>query len=438
MTPPSDTPRLPKWPFFAADATLIAVAWLVWANAKNPTAGGPLIATVVCVVAAAVLAAIPFVAEYAHDQDKALAERQRELEALAQVISSSAEQIGIAATGLQQIADVTKENLKQADQVALALRNRITEYQTQVAGKVAADREAATGLDAAASRLAAAVADASKIETSLLETARLETSKLELARTESAKADSAARKSLAVAIAEFEAKLAAATQDAVARAADSFAARLAAGAGLLEARISALAEAVAKAPRPPKASRSGDAGRQAEPARPLDNGIATVAPSPDSALEPLVSAPLPARSADLSADRSQEPLPAELPARPAAALPAAKAKPEEQPVLGLTLSDEADGERSESAISADGATRLLVTAYIGIGNRLFIRGEGPGLSWEKGVPLQFVSIGKWRWETPDASGQVRFKLYKNDESECASLGQRSIGAGRQEELTAAF
>jgi len=92
----------------------------------------------------------------------------------------------------------------------------------------------------------------------------------------------------------------------------------------------------------------------------------------------------------------------------------------------------------EPAVSADGATRLVVTAYIGIGNRLFIRGEGPGLSWEKGVPLAFVSIGKWRWETNDAAAPVRFKLYKNDEVECTALGERSVGPGAQQDLTASF
>jgi hypothetical protein len=97
-----------------------------------------------------------------------------------------------------------------------------------------------------------------------------------------------------------------------------------------------------------------------------------------------------------------------------------------------------DEEAPVPAVSSDGATRLLVTAYIGIGNRIFIRGDGPGLSWEKGVPLQFVSIGKWRWEAPDATAPVRFKLYKNDEVECAALGERSVEAGSQQELSASF
>ena len=92
----------------------------------------------------------------------------------------------------------------------------------------------------------------------------------------------------------------------------------------------------------------------------------------------------------------------------------------------------------EQVISSDGATRLIATSYIGIGNRLFIRGEGPGLSWERGVPLQFVSIGKWRWETPDASAAVRFKLYKNDEVECPGLGTVELEPGHQQEVIAKF
>jgi hypothetical protein len=94
--------------------------------------------------------------------------------------------------------------------------------------------------------------------------------------------------------------------------------------------------------------------------------------------------------------------------------------------------------REESSISSDGFTRLLATAYIGIGNKLYVRGDGPGLSWEKGVPLQFVSIGKWRWETPDATAPVTVKLYKNDQQECAALGPVTLEPGRQLEVTADF
>ena len=78
----------------------------------------------------------------------------------------------------------------------------------------------------------------------------------------------------------------------------------------------------------------------------------------------------------------------------------------------------------------------MVTAYIGIGNRLFIRGEGPGLSWETGVPLTFVSIGKWRWETNDASRAVTYKLYKNDEAwNAPPSGERTIEPSAQQDTS---
>ena len=118
-----------------------------------------------------------------------------------------------------------------------------------------------------------------------------------------------------------------------------------------------------------------------------------------------------------------------------------KPQPDPEPSLDLPLEDTsgASGPGAiERTISSDGATRLIATAYIGIGNRLFIRGEGAGLSWDKGVPLQFVSIGKWRWETNEASAPVRFKLYKNDEQECSALGEQVLEPGHLQEMSAKF
>lgn len=139
------------------------------------------------------------------------------------------------------------------------------------------------------------------------------------------------------------------------------------------------------------------------------------------------------------------------PTNGAAAAPAGSTRParkrvahkpdDDQPALGLDLGDAEPSPAAsvvERVISSDGATRLIVTAYIGIGNRLFVRGNGPGLSWDKGVPLQFVSIGKWRWETNDASGPVQLKLLKNDQQESVGLGALTIDPGHQHEVTATF
>ncbi len=126
--------------------------------------------------------------------------------------------------------------------------------------------------------------------------------------------------------------------------------------------------------------------------------------------------------------------------------PARKSSADDTPALALGLDEseftgmnrKAMRGMMERVLTSDGATRLLVTAYIGIGNRLFLRGEGPGLSWERGVPLEFVSIGKWRWQTNDATQPVQFKIYKNDELECPSLGKQAVDPGYQQEVTAGF
>jgi len=161
---------------------------------------------------------------------------------------------------------------------------------------------------------------------------------------------------------------------------------------------------------------------------------------PDSPA-PLSTAPAPEKMvAPLAEPRRTEP------SRKRAAR---KAAPAPDPALELGIEtptvdrDSSDAETAGAGLvervrTSDGATRLLATAYIGIGNRLFIRGDGPGLSWEKGVPLQFVSIGKWRWETNDATGPVAFKLYKNDDVECAALGTQRLDPEYQQEVVATF
>ena len=167
-------------------------------------------------------------------------------------------------------------------------------------------------------------------------------------------------------------------------------------------------------------------------AEPFSGHIASVSNGSTSPTPPPTAPAAPAASpAAASTDTTKSP-------RKRAPKPAA---PDDQPALGLDLDEtltEAPSGTTERARSSDGATRLLVTAYIGIGNRLYIRGNGAGLSWDKGVPLQFVSIGKWRWETNEAQAPVQFKLYKNDELECPALGAQSLEPGHQQEVTAAF
>ena len=52
---------------------------------------------------------------------------------------------------------------------------------------------------------------------------------------------------------------------------------------------------------------------------------------------------------------------------------------------------------------------------VGVGNALFIRGQGDGLSWDKGLPLNCVDATTWVWSTTHAREKVVFKLLLNDQ-----------------------
>jgi len=62
-----------------------------------------------------------------------------------------------------------------------------------------------------------------------------------------------------------------------------------------------------------------------------------------------------------------------------------------------------------------GLTVVVARVDVGFGNLLFIRGEGPGLSWDRGVPLDCVASDQWTWSTGAASRPFAYKVLINDE-----------------------
>jgi hypothetical protein len=403
MNLPSDTPKMPKFMFVLGDLILLALAYFIHDGADHPWSGVALISTVSCVVVAVFLGVIPFVTDYARRQDEALDNRQRALQALSVTVAAASEQVSIAATGLNGIAEAAQDNFSKSEKLL-----------EQLAEKIAA-------LDA---RLAAAKRD---------------------------DVDSAARIESA---AKKIGKVAGELEDAVTRAAEAAKAPPAPPASpaaqplplprpvplipevppVIASRIVEIKPAVAASDHPFEAPLvswtpvpAPDAPRlEVASAEPVAAPEAVAVAEPEA---PPAVAPAPRKRSPRKAAPPIE-TPAEVVAAPAADL-----------ILEAAPSDDSNSmplEVPEPAVSADGATRLVVTAYIGIGNRLFIRGDGPGLSEDKGVPLTFVSIGKWRWETNDATSTVRFRLYKNDQVECTALGERSVEPGAQQELSAAF
>ncbi|NBV48893.1 MAG: hypothetical protein EBR95_07645 [Verrucomicrobia bacterium] len=75
----------------------------------------------------------------------------------------------------------------------------------------------------------------------------------------------------------------------------------------------------------------------------------------------------------------------------------------------------APADANESTGGATG-TALIVNLMIGIGNKPFVRGTGPGLSRDKGVPMSFLGIGRWQWVSPDPEAPATVEVWKNDQS----------------------
>ena len=70
----------------------------------------------------------------------------------------------------------------------------------------------------------------------------------------------------------------------------------------------------------------------------------------------------------------------------------------------------------EPAAGGATGTALIVNLMIGIGNKPFVRGTGPGLSQDKGVPMSFLGIGRWQWISPDPEAPATVEVWKNDQS----------------------
>ncbi len=74
-------------------------------------------------------------------------------------------------------------------------------------------------------------------------------------------------------------------------------------------------------------------------------------------------------------------------------------------------------ERQQSAVhpQTEQVTSVEARIDVGFGNSVFIRGQGAGLSWEKGLPLTCVGRSAWVWSTKQAKDKVVFKLILNDQ-----------------------
>jgi hypothetical protein len=55
---------------------------------------------------------------------------------------------------------------------------------------------------------------------------------------------------------------------------------------------------------------------------------------------------------------------------------------------------------------------------VGFGNTLYLRGEGPGLSWDRGQTLDCLKDDLWSYTIEAAARPIVFKFLINDETWC--------------------
>jgi hypothetical protein len=90
--------------------------------------------------------------------------------------------------------------------------------------------------------------------------------------------------------------------------------------------------------------------------------------------------------------------------------PAIIAKSTKAPAKKLT----APAKRKPAVTTEPPATFISAKIDIGFGNHLYLRGDGPGLSWDHGLAMDCVDAGLWTSTVRNATAPVIFKVLVND------------------------
>lgn len=59
-------------------------------------------------------------------------------------------------------------------------------------------------------------------------------------------------------------------------------------------------------------------------------------------------------------------------------------------------------------------TTIVVTFDVGMGNDLALRGDGPGLSWDRGTTMRNIDAQTWQWKSITARKAFEVKFLVND------------------------
>lgn len=90
----------------------------------------------------------------------------------------------------------------------------------------------------------------------------------------------------------------------------------------------------------------------------------------------------------------------------------------------------------KSTTTTTTTTTIEVKIDVGYGNAVYLRGQGSGLNWERGVPLSCVDGATWRWSQP-VSTPVTFKVLLNDQV-WSTGGDLVVEPGQKLEVSPSF
>ena len=78
----------------------------------------------------------------------------------------------------------------------------------------------------------------------------------------------------------------------------------------------------------------------------------------------------------------------------------------------------APAKKRASIVTEPPATFISAKVDVGFGNHLYLRGEGPGLSWDHGVAMDCTAADLWTSTVKGATVPVVFKVLLNDATWC--------------------
>lgn len=95
------------------------------------------------------------------------------------------------------------------------------------------------------------------------------------------------------------------------------------------------------------------------------------------------------------------------------------------------------GEPTPEAQAPQTETVLIVKAHVEEDDVLCLRGEGPGLNWQEGLPMNYTGNDEWRWSVQGIAQPITCRIYLNDE--ISAFGDDIVlEPGRAQEVSPSF